>query len=124
MGTITITQGATWAIAALATSCVIVRPWQLPEALWAVLGALGLVGLSLLPWREALRAVGSGIDVYLFLGGMMLLAELARQQGVFAWLAALAVRLARGSAERLFALVFGVCTLVTTLLSNDATAVV
>jgi arsenical pump membrane protein len=124
MSAITMGQGATWAIAALATGCVIVRPWRLPEALWAVLGAIGLVVLSLLPWRDALRAVGSGADVYLFLGGMMLLAELARQQGVFDWLATRTVRLARGSAKRLFALVFAVGTLVTAFLSNDATAVV
>jgi arsenical pump membrane protein len=62
--------------------------------------------------------------VYLFLTGMMLLAELARQRGVFNWLAARAVKRARGSASRLFALVFVVATLVTALLSNDATAVV
>ena len=30
---------ATWAIAALATLGVIARPWRLPEAIWAVLGA-------------------------------------------------------------------------------------
>jgi arsenical pump membrane protein len=124
MSAITMGQGATWAIAALATGCVIVRPWRLPEALWAVLGALGLVVLSLLPWRDALRAVASGADVYLFLAGMMLLAELARQQGVFDWLATRTVRLARGSAKRLFTLVFAVGTLVTAFLSNDATAVV
>src|ERR1700738_3607518 len=122
MSTITIGQGATWAIAALTTGCIIVRPWRLPEALWAILGAIGLVVLSLLPWRDALRAVGSGADVYLFLAGMMILAELARQQGVFDWLAARTVRLARGSARHLFALVFAVGTLGTTFLSNDATA--
>jgi arsenical pump membrane protein len=124
MSAITMGQGATWVIAALATGCVIVRPWRLPEALWAVLGAIGLVLLSLLPWRDALRVVWSGADVYLFLGGMMLLAELARQQGVFDWLATRTVRLARGSAKRLFALVFTVGILVTAFLSNDATAVV
>src|ERR1700738_3633730 len=124
MSTITIGQGATWAIAALTTGCIIVRPWRLPEALWAILGAIGLVVLSLLPWRDALRAVGSGADVYLFLAGMMILAELARQQGVFDWVAARTVRLARGSARHLFALVFAVGTLVTAFLSNDATAVV
>jgi len=115
MSAITVTQAGTWAIAALATGGVIMRPWRLPEALWAVLGAFGLVALSLLPWREAVRAVGSGTDVYLFLIGMMLLAELARQHGVFDWLAAGAVRLARGSANRLFALVFGIGTLVTSV---------
>ncbi len=124
MVAITITEGATWAIAALATGGVIARPWRWPEAVWSVLGAVSLVALSLVPWRDALGAVEKGTDVYLFLAGMMVLAELARQQGVFDWLAALAARRARGSADRLFALVFGVGTVVTVFLSNDATAVV
>jgi arsenical pump membrane protein len=124
MVAITITEGATWAIAAVATGGVIARPWRLPEAIWAVLGAMSLAVLSLVPWRDALNAVCRGTDVYLFLTGMMLLAELARQQGVFDWLAALAVQQAGGSANRLFALVFGVGTVVTVFLSNDATAVV
>src|SRR5437660_3099652 len=120
----TLAEGATWAIAAVATGGVIARPWRLPEAIWAVLGAVSLVVLALVPWRDALSAVSQGTDVYLFLAGMMLLAELARQQGVFDWLAALAARHANGSANNLFALVFGVGTAVTVFLSNDATAVV
>jgi arsenical pump membrane protein len=55
---------------------------------------------------------------------MMLLAELARAEGLFDWLAALAVRQAKGSARRLFALVYAVGAVVTIFLSNDATAVV
>jgi arsenical pump membrane protein len=65
-----------------------------------------------------------GTDVYLFLVGMMLLAELARQEGLFDWLAAKAARSAKGSASRLFTLIFAVGTVVTVFLSNDATAVV
>jgi arsenical pump membrane protein len=115
---------ATWGIAALATFGVIVRPWNLPEYVWAVVGAALLVGLNLLPWQEALAAAGKGMDVYLFLIGMMLLAEVARKEGLFSWLAAQAVRHARNSAKRLFLIVYVVGTLVTVLLSNDATAVV
>ena len=55
---------------------------------------------------------------------MMLLSELARQEGLFDWLAARTARLARGSAARLFSLIFAVGTVVTIFLSNDATAVV
>jgi arsenical pump membrane protein len=124
MTAVTVAQGATWAISAIATGGVIGRPWRLPEAVWAVLGAVTLVALTLVPWPDALRAVGRGTDVYLFLAGMMLLAELARSESVFDWLAALCARQARGSARRLFALVFVVGTVVTVLLSNDATAVV
>jgi len=115
---------ATWAIAALATAGVIVRPWRLPEAIWAVLGAGALVVLGLLSWSDALAGGLKGTDVYLFLAGMMLLAEVARQEGLFDWLAAFAVAHARGSPHRLFLLVYVVGTVVTVLLSNDATAVV
>jgi arsenical pump membrane protein len=115
---------ATWGIAALATAGVVIRPWNLSEAIWAVAGALLLVVFGLLPWHDALAGVARGLDVYLFLTGMMLLAELARQEGLFDWLAAKAVRLAKGSASRLFTLIFAIGTVVTVFLSNDATAVV
>lgn len=71
-----------------------------------------------------MAAILKGTDVYLFLVGMMVLAEVARQEGLFDWLAAYAVRHARGSAGELFTLVYGVGIVVTVFLSNDATAVV
>ena len=115
---------ATWGIVALATLGVILRPFSWPEAIWAVLGAALLVVLGLLPWQTALDGVRRGTDVYLFLVGMMLLAEIARKEGLFDWLAAHAVRAAGGSPKRLFLLVYCVGTLVTVFLSNDACAVV
>jgi arsenical pump membrane protein len=118
------TLGMTWGIAAVATLGVIVRPWNLPEFIWAVAGAAALVVLQVLPWQQALAAAAKGADVYLFLIGMMLLAEVARNEGLFDWLAALAVRRAQGSAKHLFLIVYAVGTLVTVFLSNDATAVV
>ena len=74
--------------------------------------------------RDALRGVGKGLDVYLFLTGMMLLAEVARETGLFDWLASLAASHARGSPDRLFRLIYAVGIVVTVFLSNDATAVV
>lgn len=111
-------------VTALAVFGVIVRPFRVPEYVFAVLGAAALVGAGAIPWRGAVDAAAKGADVYLFLGGMMLLAEIARQEGLFNWLAAHAVRHAAGSAKRLFLIVYGVGTLVTVFLSNDATAVV
>jgi arsenical pump membrane protein len=96
----------------------------MPEAIWAVLGAFALVIFAFVPLHDAVLAVGRGTDVYLFLIGMMLLAELARCEGLFDWLAAHAARSARGSATRLFSLIYLVGIAVTTFLSNDATAVV
>jgi arsenical pump membrane protein len=121
---ITVSQAATWSIAAFATSGVILRPWGLPEAIWAVVGATALVVSALLPWRDALAAVSKGTDVYLFLTGMMLLAEVARREGLFDWLAVHATEAAKGSPGRLFGLIYVVGIIVTAFLSNDATAVV
>lgn len=113
-----------WGIIALATAGVITRPFRVSEAIWAVAGAVVLVLLGFLPWGDALNGILRGIDVYLFLTGMMVIAELARQQGLFDYLAALAVEHARGSPQRLFLLIYLVGTAVTVLLSNDATAIV
>lgn len=113
-----------WSIIAAATAGVIIRPFRLPEAIWAVLGAAALVLLGFLPWQDALLGIAKGVDVYLFLIGMMLIAELARLEGLFDYLAAFAVEHARGSPQRLFLLIYLVGTLVTVLLSNDATAIV
>lgn len=120
----TAAHAVVWSVAALATLGVMLRPARLPEAIWPVAGALLLMMAALLPPRAAWDAVAQGTDVYLFLVGMMLLAELARREGLFDWLAALAARRAAGSARRLFDLVYLVGIVVTMLLSNDATAVV
>ncbi len=124
IGTLLASPWSTWGIAALATTGVIMRPFAWPEWVWALGGAGLLVLLGLLSPAEALTGVWRGADVYLFLTGMMLLSEIARQVGLFDWLAARAAVLADGSATRLFSLVFGVGTVVTVFLSNDATAVV
>ena len=113
-----------WVIAALATFGIITRPWGVSEAVWAVAGAAILVLGSFISPGEAWMAVRKGTDVYLFLAGMMVLAELARTEGLFDWVAALAVGWARGSPRRLFLLIYGVGSIFTALRSNDATAVV
>ena len=80
-----------WPIAAAAIAGVLFRPKDWPEAVWACLGAALLVVCGLLPVSQAGHAIAKGTDVFLFLTGMMLLAELARREGVFDWLASLAV---------------------------------
>src|SRR6202051_4412034 len=65
---------------------MLVRPRGVPEVYWIGGGALLLIGLRLVPLRLAGQAVADGTDVYLFLIGMMLLSELAREHGVFDWL--------------------------------------
>ena len=113
-----------WIISLLSIAGVIIRPFKLPEAVWAVFGAILLILFGLILPSDGLFGVLKGVDVYLFLTGMMLLAESAREEKLFDWLAAKATKLSKGSANRLFILIYLVGTGVTIFLSNDATAVV
>jgi arsenical pump membrane protein len=111
-------------IVAVSILMMLLRPRGIPEVWWISGGVFLLIGLRLVPLTLVGQAIAKGSDVYLFLIGMMLLSELAREQGVFDWVASVAVRGARGSCSRLFLLVYSVGTLVTIFMSNDATAVV
>jgi arsenical pump membrane protein len=111
-------------IVGVSVALMLIRPRNIPEVYWISGGVLLLLVLRLVPLQLAGRAVVRAGDVCFFLIGMMLLSELAREHGVFEWLSSIAVRSARGSCVRLFALVYGVGTIVTIFLSNDATAVV
>jgi len=123
--TIYMTEAAiTWSIAGLTAIGVVTRPFRWPEAVWAVFGAALLLAFRLIGPADVWAGVSKGFDVYLFLIGMMLLSELARREGLFDWVAAIATSHAKGSPRRLFLLVYVVGVVVTVFLSNDATAVV
>lgn len=113
-----------WIIAALTIALMLLRPRGIPEVVWTCAGAVLLVVTGLISLPLAGHAIARGLNVYLFLSGMMLLAVMGKRYGVFDWLAARAVRGANGSPRRLFTLVFIVGVTVTAFLSNDATAVV
>jgi arsenical pump membrane protein len=115
---------AIWLISLVSIALVLIRPKGLAEAWWATAGACLLVLSRLISPRSAIHAVGKGVDVYLFLIGMMIMSELARREGVFDWVAGHAVRASKGSRSRLFLLIYTVGIAVTVFLSNDATAVV
>jgi arsenical pump membrane protein len=111
-------------IVAVSILLMLIRPRGIPEVYWVGGGALLSLLLRLIPLTLAGRAVAEGSDVYLFLSGMMLLSELAREHGVFEWLSSIALKSADGSCSRLFTLVYGIGVVVTIFMSNDATAVV
>jgi arsenical pump membrane protein len=111
-------------IVGVSIALMLIRPRNIPEVCWIGGGVVLLLVLRLVPVTLAGRAIAKAIDVCLFLIGMMLLSELAREHGVFDWLSSVAVRSAKGSCSRLFALVYAVGTVVTIFMSNDATAVV
>jgi len=111
-------------IVGISIALMLIRPRNIPEVYWIAGGVFLLLALRLVPLPLAGRAAAKALDVCLFLIGMMMLSELAREHGVFDWLSSVAVRSARGSCSKLFALVYGVGTIVTIFMSNDATAVV
>jgi arsenical pump membrane protein len=111
-------------ISALSILLMLLRPRNIPEVYWVGSGAVLLVVLRLIPLSLAGEAVVKGSDVYFFLIGMMLLSALARDNGVFDWVASVATHAAKASCTRLFGLIYIVGTVVTTCMSNDATAVV
>ena len=111
-------------IVAISILLMLIRPRNIPEVYWVGGGAILLIVLRLIPLKLAGKAAAEGSDVYLFLIGMMLLSELGRREGLFDWIAVLAVNHSKGSPRRLFLLVYLVGVVVTTFLSNDAAAVV
>jgi arsenical pump membrane protein len=113
-----------WIVSLSSILLMLIRPRGVAEAWWISGGAVLLVLARLLPLASAAHAIHEGLDVYLFLIGMMLLAETARHEGVFDWVAGVALGHARGSSARLFLLIYLAGTVVTIFLSNDATAVV
>lgn len=111
-------------IVAISLLLMLARPYGVAEV-WVIGGgALALLLAGLLPWGAAVHAIAVGADVYFFLAGMMLVSELARREGVFAWLAGFAVEASRRSRVRLFTTIYLIGTVVTIFMSNDATAVV
>jgi arsenical pump membrane protein len=111
-------------IVALSLLLMLMRPRGVAELYWVGGGVFLLLVFRLVSVRLAGKAILEGTDVYLFLTGMMILSELAREHGVFDWLSSAAIKRAQGSCTHLFTLVYGLGTLVTIFMSNDATAVV
>src|SRR6202046_1982534 len=91
---------AIWTLSLVGILCMLLRPRRIAEAWWVCGAALLLIVARLIPLERACQAAWKGLDVYLFLTGMMILAELAREEGVFDWVADIAVRHARESARR------------------------
>ena len=123
---LTLTHPATlaiWAISAATFASIMLRPFRLGEWVWPVLGAALLVGTGLVSGPVAADGALDGLDVYLFLAGMIALAELARVHDVFDWIGAGILRRSNGNAAAAFAWVYVAGVAVTALLSNDGSIV-
>ena len=103
---------------------IMTRPFRLNEAAIAMCGAGVLLLLGLISPVEVLRTLVNDWNTFLFFLGMMCLSALAEAAGLFDWLAVQAARLAGRSAALLFLNVFLLGSLISMILSNDATALI
>jgi arsenical pump membrane protein len=103
---------------------IMTRPFRWNEATIAMGGAGLLCLLGLISPADAFFTLCRDWNTFLFFLGMMTLSALAEAAGLFDWLAVQAARLARESARRLFLNIFLLGTLISMILSNDATALI
>jgi arsenical pump membrane protein len=111
-------------ILALTLVCILIRPRDIGEAWWAVLGGVVVLALGLVPIGDVWNIVWDVHDALFLLLGMMALSAAADRAGFFDFAASLADRAGAGSVRRLYVMVFLVGTVVTAVLSLDATAIV
>lgn len=100
------------------------RPRKVSEAITALTGAGLILLLGLLSPGEALTTLLRDWNIFFFFLGMMSLSVLVEAAGLFDWLAVQAARLSGNSSRRLFFNTFLLGSLISMLLSNDATALI
>jgi len=100
------------------------RPFRWNEAIVAMAGAGLLLLLGLISPADAFSTLYRDWNTFLFFLGMMGLSALAEAAGLFDWLAVQAARFAWESAGLLFLNVFLLGSLISMILSNDATALI
>jgi arsenical pump membrane protein len=99
------------------------RPRGLPEAVVAVPAAALVLVIGLVPWRDAVAEVRELGPTVGFLAAVLALAHQAGEHGVFRYAGTITARISRGRAPRLLVAVFAAASLITAVLSLDATVV-
>lgn len=111
-------------IAVLALVGILLRPFRWNEGLIALAGAALLLISGLITPLNAAFALLAQWNTFFFFLGMMSIAAFAEEAGFFDWLATQAARLARQRAWLLYLNIFLLGSLISMILSNDATALI
>ncbi|MFE0627360.1 SLC13 family permease [Streptomyces sp. NPDC058864] len=119
----TIAEALSVALLLLVLAGAVIRPFGLPEAVVAVPAAAVAVGSGAIPLEHAREEAARLGPVIGFLAAVLVLAKLCDEEGLFraggAWMA----RVAAGRPRRLLGAVFVLASVVTAVLSLDATVV-
>ena len=107
----------------LVLAFAVMRPRGLPEAVAAVPAAIVVVAIGALTGHEALTELRQLLPVVLFLAAILVVGDLCEAAGVFRWAGEQMGRGSGGSGTRLLLLVFLAASVVTAVLSLDATVV-
>lgn len=101
----------------------VVRPRGLPEATVAVPAAVLVTAAGAVPWSQAREQVDSLLPVVGFLAAILVLAQLCADEGLFMAAGDLVARACGGRTGPLLGGVFVVASVITAVLSLDATVV-
>ncbi|GGV28839.1 arsenic transporter [Streptomyces spectabilis] len=104
-------------------ACAVIRPWGWPEAVVAVPAAGAVIATGAISLGHAADEAARLGPVIGFLAAVLILAQLCDDEGLFQACGAWMARRAAGSPRRLLVQVFGAASLITAVLSLDATVV-
>lgn len=116
--------GLAVAIFLITLALIMVRPRGVSEATAALAGGIAMLVVGAVSPGQAVGVLARNWDVFLFFLGLLAIAALVERSGFFDWSAAVAARLAGGSELRLYMNVLLLGVGISTLLSNDATALI
>jgi len=114
------------AVVILAGTVVLIawRPLGLREGLAATLGASLMIVAGLAGLADVGQAARDTAGIMVFLVGMMIVATVADEAGFFEWVAAGAIRSAKGRGRLLYVYLYLLGAMITLFLSLDVTAII